>query len=211
MHKPPKKITSYDTLEKLGRVRLSENFYMREMLYSSIGDFHGKPNYPDYPELAVEAGTQLCQTLLEPLQARFGRLSIRSAYRSPTVNEYGNKNNLSCATNESNYAAHIWDYRDKDGHLGATATIIVNSYIDHYERTGDWQSLAWYIHDHLPYSSLFFYPKLCAFNISWHEKPIRRIDSYIAPKGFLTKPGMDNHEADHSKFYRWMNDTKGGT
>ena len=46
MHKPPKKITSYDTLEKLGRVRLSENFYMREMLYSSIGDFHGSQITP---------------------------------------------------------------------------------------------------------------------------------------------------------------------
>ena len=204
MQKPPKKITSYNALEKLGRVRLSENFFMREMLYSSIGDYYGLPNYPENPVLAVEAGKQLCETLLEPLQARFGRISIRSAYRSPTVNAFGNKHNLSCASNEANYAGHIWDYRDKHGHLGATATIVVNSYIPYFESTGDWQALAWYIHDHLPYSSLYFFPKFCAFNISWYEKPERRIDSYVTPKGCLTKPGMDNHDGDHSEFYKVM-------
>jgi len=45
MQKPPRKITSYNALEKLGRVRLSENFFMREMLYSSIGDYYGLSNW----------------------------------------------------------------------------------------------------------------------------------------------------------------------
>lgn len=40
-------------------------------------------------------------------------------------------------------------------------------------------------------------PKYWAFNISWHEKPVRRIDSYVAPKGCLTKPGMANFEGSH--------------
>ena len=43
---------------------------------------------------------------------------------------------------------------------------------------GDWRAIAWWIHDHLPYSVAEFYPKLGAFNISWHERPQRRIDSY---------------------------------
>lgn len=204
MQKSPKKVTSYEMLEKLGRVRLSEHFFMREMLYSSIGDYHGLPNYPENPELAIKAGSELCRNLLDPLQDTFGRISIRSAYRSPTVNDYGNKNGLNCASNEKNYAKHIWDYRDKDGCLGATATIIVNSYIPHYEETRNWQALAWYIHDHLPYSSLYFYPKLCALNISWHENSKKRIDSYVTPKGCLTKPGMDNHNGDHSSEYSWI-------
>ena len=38
-----------------------------------------------------------------------------------------------------------------------------------------------------------FYPKLCALNIGWHENPKRRIDSYITPKGCITKSGMNNH------------------
>ena len=38
--------------------------------------------------------------------------------------------------------------------------------------------MAWWIHDHLPYASLYFFAKLGAFNIGWHEAPERRIDSY---------------------------------
>jgi len=55
------------------------------------------------------------------------------------------------------------------------------------------RALAWWIHDHLPYSQLQFFPKLAAFDIGWHERPRRRIDSFIAPKGCLTRPGMANH------------------
>jgi hypothetical protein len=61
--------------------------------------------------------------------------------------------------------------------------------------------MAWWIHDHLPYSELQFFPKLAAFNIGWHERPRRRIDSFIAPRGCLTRPGMENHAGDHSHAY----------
>lgn len=30
-------------------------------------------------------------------------------------------------------------------------------------------------------------PKLCAFNISWHDKPKKNINSYIDPKGYLLR------------------------
>ena len=55
--------------------------------------------------------------------------------------------------------------------------------------------------DHLPYSQLQFFPKLAAFNIGWRERPRRRIDSFIAPRGCLTRPGMDNQAGDHSHYY----------
>jgi hypothetical protein len=61
--------------------------------------------------------------------------------------------------------------------------------------------MAWWIHDHLPYSDLYFFPKLTAFNISWYEGPPSGISSYIKPAGTLTKPGMANYEEDHSQFY----------
>lgn len=80
---------SVTILEKLGRVRLSPSFFMRDLLYSEISQIHGIPNVPDYPDLAIETGTQLCTTVLEPLQETFGRISIRSAYRSPAVNAKG--------------------------------------------------------------------------------------------------------------------------
>ena len=188
-------------LEKLGRTRLSQSFYLRDFLYSEIAQIYGLQNIPDKPDLAIEVGTCLCEELLEPLQAEFGRLAIRSAYRSCEVNQLGNEKGHSAARNEANFARHIWDRKDADGHKGATACVVVTSFVDYFERTRDWQALAWWIHDHLPYSDLTFFPKLAAFNISWHETPARTIYSYVSPKGCLTKPGMTNHAGDHSEFY----------
>jgi hypothetical protein len=195
---------SVKTLEDFGRIRLSKSFFMRDFLYSEISQIEGIPNIPDDPDLAILAGKALCEHVLEPIQERLGRISIRSAYRSCAVNARGsaNKNQYNCARNESNYAGHIWDKRDENNHMGATACIIVNSFIPYYERTGQWQALAWYIHDHIPgYSHAQFYPKFAAFNISWHEQPKKEIYSYVEPKGYLTKPGMDNFSGSHDSEY----------
>ena len=202
-----KKPTSVVTTDNLGRVRLSQNFWMREFLYSEVANFHGIPNLPDDPDLAIAAGTCLCEELLEPLHRTFGKVLVRSAYRSPTVNGFCNaqqragKAGYSCAANEANYADHIWDKRDKDGHMGAVASIVIPWFADRYEQGEDWRALAWWIHDHLPYSTMYFFPKQAAFNIGWHEAPKRRIDSYVAPKGCLTKIGMANNTGDHSNWY----------
>lgn len=196
-----KPITTYEQLEELGRIRLSPNFFMRDFLYSEIAAWHGMRNVPDRPDAAVEVGRRLCAELLEPLQATFGRIEIRSGYRSPEVNAFGNQNRLNCASNESNFAAHIWDYPDASGKRGASACIVVPWIVDHVANGGSWTKMGWWIHDHLPYSSLCFFPKLCAFNINWHEVPVRRIDSYAPPKGCLTRPGMANHSGSHADQY----------
>ena len=198
-----KKPTTVSSLTEFGRVRLSKTFFMRDFLFSDIASVHGFNNVPDDPELAIAAGTRLCQELLEPLHDRFGRIAIRSAFRSKEVNGFGNemqrakKSGYTCASNESNYAAHIWDERDSIGCMGATACIVVPSFWDEFQDEGDWTKMAWWIHDHLPYSSLYFFPTYWAFNISWHERPERRIDSYAAPKKCLTKLGMANFEGTH--------------
>jgi hypothetical protein len=195
------------TLTEFGRIRLSKSFFMRDFLYSDIAAVHGLNNAPDDPDLAVAAGTRLCEELLEPLQDRFGRIAIRSAYRSSEVNGLGNqlqragKTGYNCGSNESNYAGHIWDRRNAEGHMGATACIVVPSFWDRFQAESDWQKLAWWIHDHLPYSSLYFFPVYWAFNITWSEAPVRRIDSYVAPRGCLTKPGMDNHAGSHREIW----------
>ncbi|WP_415810417.1 hypothetical protein [Litorimonas haliclonae] len=200
MQKP----NAFRALEALGRVRLSESFFMRDMLYSEISNYYGIPNIPENPELAIQAGKNLCQLVLEPLQERLGRISIRSAYRSPEVNQFGNQNALGCSSNKRNASRHIWDQKDKNGCVGAMATVVVQGYIPYYEQTGDWKALAWYIHDNVPYSYMCFYPKLGAFNIGWHERPQRRIDSHVTPRGCLTKPGMENHSGTHSEAYLAM-------
>jgi len=187
--------------EDFGRVRLSPTFFMRDFLYSEIADIHRMTNLPEDPDLAIAAGRALCANLLEPLQATFGRLAIRSAYRSPEVNGFGNEHFHNCASNEANRARHIWDRRSADGGMGAMATIVVPWLVDRVQAGTSWQAMAWWIHDHLPYSELQFFPKLAAFNIGWHEHPRRRITSFTPPRGLLTKPGMPNHEGDHSAFY----------
>ncbi len=188
-------------LEELGRVRLSQNFFFRDFLFSEIAAVYNIPNVPDDPDLAIEAGRRLCGELVEPLQATFGRLHLRSGYRAAAVNAFGNRKGLNCATNAASAADHIWDMRDADGCMGATACIVVPWLIDRHKEEGGWQAMAWWIHDHLPYASLCFFPRLLAFNIQWHERPVRRIMSYAQPRGLLTKPGMANHEGDHSRLY----------
>jgi hypothetical protein len=192
--------TSVRSLENFGRTRLSQSFFMRDFLYSEIAAVEGMANLPGDPDLAIAAGRGLCENLLEPLQATFGRLAVRSSYRSPEVNAFGARYRLSCASNEKNLARHIWDRRSKDG-MGALACIVVPWLVDRMEAGTTWQAMAWWIHDHLPYSELQFFPKLAAFNIGWHEVPKRTIYSFIAPRGFLTKPGFSNHDGGHGHLY----------
>jgi hypothetical protein len=200
-------------LEELGRVQLSKSFFMREFLYSEISQIENISNMPENPELAIASGRNLCEKVLEPIQQQLGRISIRSAYRSREVNSKGaeNKNQYNCAKNESNYAKHIWDVRDAEGYAGATACIIVTSFIPYYEKTGDWTALAWWICDHIPgYADITFFPKYAAFNISWHENPNhpKFIYSYIKDphtnksSGYLTKEEMSNFTGSHAEFYQ---------
>lgn len=174
--------TKITTLDKLARIRLSENFFLRDFLFSETAAINGINNIPDDIELAISAGSNLCEKVLEPIQKAWGRIHIRSAFRSCEVNQLGNELGANCASNEKNYAGHIWDKRDENGFMGATACIVIPSYLNHFEKNGDWPSLAWWIHANIPaYSTMTFFPNLCAFNISWHEnneKP-KRISTYI--------------------------------
>lgn len=189
MNKQMPSPASVGALEDLGRVRLSRSFFMRDFLYSEIANFYGVPNIPEYPDVAIEVGRKLCGELLEPLNATFGRIAIRSAYRSPTVNALGNEKGHNCSSNEKNYAGHIWDYSDATGGRGATACVVIPWFADRHASGADWRALAYWIHNHLPYSRLQFFPKLAAFNINWHERPKRSIYSYANPKGYLLRGG----------------------
>jgi hypothetical protein len=193
-------VASLAALEKLGRVRLSQHFFLRDFLYSEIGSFHAIANVPENPDLLIAAGTKLAVELLDPLVDTFGPIAVRSSYRSPAVNAFGNANNLNCARNEANYAGHIWDRRDAAGRMGACACIVVPWFADQYERGRDWRDLAWWVHDHLPYHDMFFFPKRAAFNLTWREDPARRIASYIAPKGKIPREDLDQRAAGYADF-----------
>ena len=109
--------TSVDTLENLGRIKLSKTFVIWDCLYSEISQIERIPNLPNNPELAVEVGRHLCEEVLEPIQDRHGRIAIRSAYRSRNVNDVGaeNHNQYRCARSDANRARHIWDELDENG------------------------------------------------------------------------------------------------
>ncbi|MGH1414239.1 MAG: hypothetical protein ACRBB0_12155 [Pelagimonas sp.] len=174
------------SLETLGRQRLSKHFWMREFLMSEIGNFHEISNIPDNPDLTLERGRALATTLLDPLQDTFGRVFIRSGYRSARLNGFGNANKLNCARNDNPMECHIWDLPETEV---AGASVVIPWFVDRYAQGRDWRDLAWWLHDHIDYSEIWFFPKLCAFNLVWRPKPQKRIDSYIAPRGCLLRAG----------------------
>jgi len=160
-------------------------------------------NVPTNKELALEYGRNLCALILEPLQARFGRLNIRSAYRSEAVNDYCNQQgNWGCAESWKNYGRHIWDREAKDVGYGAMACVVIPAIADAKESNPEiWKELAWWIHDHLPYSEIEFYSRLYAFNIGWAKNPAKRITNYVGGPRVLTERGMPNHEGNHAELY----------
>src|SRR5690606_30869366 len=149
--------------------------------------------------------------LLEPLKRAFGHVSIRSAYRSPTLNAFCNDRFEAgdtacwCTDNDMNAARHIWDRRDSAGYLGGTVTVFLPAYLETYGETGDYQPLAWWIRDHVgDYAELLFFKHLCAFNIRWYEGPNDKAILYLDPpsRDLLTKAGMAGFDGDHGASYR---------
>lgn len=175
---------SYQGLDRLGRVRLSRSFHLREFLYSEIAVHYGIRNVPDAgrADEAVHAGTQLCELLLEPLQDRFGRIHVRSGYRSRAVNAAGvDKHN--CAADNDGF--HTWDWPSAQHGRGATACISIPA-VSRAVLSGavPFEALAWWIHDHLAdwsFVEFFATPEhsdeVC-FNLGWHEKPLKTITSW---------------------------------
>ena len=188
------------SLETLGRERLSRHFYMRDFLYSEIGNFHARPNIPDDPDLALARGRAFAETLLDPLEETFGRIAVRSGYRSADLNGWGNAQKLNCARNDYPLECHIWDLPDRPV---AGASLVIPWFADRYAQGRDWRDLAWWLHDHLDYSEIWFFPKLCAFNLAWRPVPLRRIDSYIAPRGTLLRAGTDPGEPPETRRARY--------
>lgn len=176
------------SLETFGRTRLSRHFFMRDFLYSEISGYHGIPNVPDKPDLAIENGRAFCSALLDPLEETFGRIAVRSGYRSRALNDYGNRHALNCAASDNPIECHVWDRGEGQAAI-AGASIVIPWFADHYANGRDWRDLAWWIHDHLPYSEMWFFPKLAAFNLVWRPVPLRMISSYIAPRGLLLRAG----------------------
>ncbi|MBV0912573.1 hypothetical protein KTJ87_09300 [Rhodobacteraceae bacterium ASV31] len=197
--KPP---GSFLSLEKLGRVRLSRHFELRNFLYSDIANFYGRPNIPDDPDLAIAAGRRLAEELLEPLIETFGPIDVRSAYRSPALNHFGatEVRPQKCSANERNYAGHIWDRRDAEGRMGACVSVGIPWFGRQGEAGRDWRDLAWWLYDHLDFHEVYVFGKSAVFNLTWREAPQKRILSYQSPKGLLVGPDRDAEPGRHARY-----------
>ncbi|MDJ0993068.1 MAG: hypothetical protein QNI90_05810 [Dinoroseobacter sp.] len=178
-------------LEDLGRIRLSKYFAFRDFLHSEIADLYHISNIPEDPDLALLAGRNLAENLLDPLVETFGPIDIRSGYRSPELNHFGatHVTPQKCAANPKTYAGHIWDRRDAKGRMGACVSVSIPWFAAQYAGGRDWRDLAWWLWDHLPFHEVYFFPKTAAFNLTWREAPEKRILSYIAPRGVLLARG----------------------
>ena len=148
----------------------------------------------------IEAGRAFCKALLDPLQETFGQVTVRSGYRSADLNRYGNENKLNCARNDYPGECHIWDL---PGKRIAGASIVIPWFADQYAQGRDWRDLAWWIHDHIPYSEQWYFPKLAAFNLTWEPAPRRTISSYIAPRGKLLATGAEPCETRKERAARY--------
>ena len=94
--------------EKLARVRLSKNFILRDFLFSTESAARGFTNYPEDPDMVIRSGKALCEKILEPILARWGRVWITFAYMSREGIEHG----LSEAKRQANPRSsdpHMWD------------------------------------------------------------------------------------------------------
>jgi hypothetical protein len=178
-------------LEQLGRVKLSRHYQFRQFLSSEIATAFGVPNVPDDPDLAIEAGKQLCEHILEPLTDAFGPLVLRSGFRSARVNALGAAKGLMCASNEKNFGYHIWDHRDANGHVGAAACVVIPAFNAGQTDLNTWQDLAWWIDANLPYHRLTFFKRDNAFNIGHHESPRAEIFSRNPEPHWVKRHGYE--------------------
>lgn len=61
--------------DKWNKTRLSKNFILRDFLFSTECAVMGLSNNPEDPAMVVRAGQALCEKVLEPILARFGRFA----------------------------------------------------------------------------------------------------------------------------------------
>ena len=80
----PRDVRAIDTL---ARTRLSQHFLLRDFLFSSHAAAMGASNLPEDPRVAIRAGRQLCEQVLEPILKEFGHFAITYGYQSREVTE----------------------------------------------------------------------------------------------------------------------------
>ncbi len=95
-------------IDRLGRSRLSANFILRDFLFCASSAARGLSNFPEDPQAVIRAGRVLCEKLLEPILAEFGRFAITYGYQSRESIEQDMAGLAKAYTRHSS-CPHQWD------------------------------------------------------------------------------------------------------
>ncbi|MDM7948292.1 hypothetical protein [Hydrogenophaga sp.] len=77
-----KKSPNAGFIDRVAKTRLSKNFILRDFLFCASSAAQGLSNFPDDLAEAIKAGQVLCDRLLEPILAEFGRFAVTYGYQS---------------------------------------------------------------------------------------------------------------------------------
>lgn len=107
---PPKRRgkPSSQEYEALARTRLSKHYILRDFLFSIESSVLGFSNYPEHPQLVIDAGRAICEKVLEPIHAQFGRPALTFGYMSRQTIEFG-MTDAERDTNPHSSNPHNWD------------------------------------------------------------------------------------------------------
>ena len=75
--------------EALARVRLSKHYILRDFLFSTECAARGLTNFPEDPDMVIRAAKAMCEKVLEPIEAQWGRCAITFAHQSREGIEWG--------------------------------------------------------------------------------------------------------------------------
>lgn len=166
------RLKAYD---KWTRTRVSKNFILRDFLYSSRADYFGVSNKPsDHPEQVVQSAKVLCETLLEPILAKFGKFFITYGYQSRKLLDV-----LYPKDNPKSSSPHQWD-RGTFGFEVYARVDIVPICVEDGEVTHE-EFMNWVIFN-TPADLLMFWRESNTFCLSISPKP-RRVALEWVTKG----------------------------
>lgn len=111
----------YALMEELSLTRLSPNFIMREFLHSNYNSVAGICNYPEKPEVVIRAGKALCENILEPIIAKFGKIFITFGYQGRVGL---NMADSTTKDNPKSSSPHMWDRSTYPKHIYCRVDIL---------------------------------------------------------------------------------------
>ncbi|HQR04011.1 MAG: hypothetical protein JSR19_09695 [Proteobacteria bacterium] len=95
-------------LDALSYTRISPNFLLRELLYSTESAAMGLPNMPEDPGMVIRSGKALAERVLEPVLERWGRFWITFGYQCRAAIE-ADMSAAQRAANPRGSNPHMWD------------------------------------------------------------------------------------------------------